>query len=110
MIDERFDKMVDYVIENFDFEKVHSVMKFLNWSWHAEGVPKIQTIILRSREMLIDTFKRSIKENKSFTIASGGFRCYCEKYIDDNGAEKRFLHMEFILTDCDADEEYIDED
>jgi len=37
-------KMIDEIIENFDFAKCHIVMKLLNWEWAGRGVPTIEDL------------------------------------------------------------------
>jgi hypothetical protein len=58
-----------YIIANFDFEKVHKVMEFLNWEWREQGVPNIPQL-KETAMMLLDT----VCEKGDGTItATGGF-------------------------------------
>ena len=37
-------KMIDDIIDNFDFKRVHSVMEHLNWKWVDKGIPSIDDL------------------------------------------------------------------
>lgn len=78
--------LIDKIMDNFDFHKVHEVMKFLNWEWGftKNGVPE---------ECEIRSFARSLlKESvdKDCDIESGGFKVINNEDI---------LKLEFIITD-----------
>ena len=45
-------KMIDDIIENFDFKRVHSVMEHLNWKWIDKGVPSIDDLKDTARHLL----------------------------------------------------------
>lgn len=44
MLTEKQQEIVDEIMDNFDFEKVHKVMVALNWGWHGNGVPGLSDI------------------------------------------------------------------
>ena len=69
-------KQIDYIIEHFDFEKVHDVMEFLNWDWLGVGVPSIHHLKVEAERLML----KLISENCR-TIGSGGF----EALKRDNG-------------------------
>jgi hypothetical protein len=37
-------KMVNEIIENFNFQRCHKTMKHLKWSWASNGVPSIEEL------------------------------------------------------------------
>jgi hypothetical protein len=86
---EQEQKLIDDIMDWFDFEKVGKVMKFLKWSWMTaeEGVPIVPEIRRSARRML----KEAI-ENKT-TISSGGLKA---TYVDG------YLKLEFILSEMDS--------
>ena len=47
-----FDELWKNLEENFDWERVHKVMVFLEWDWRFEGVPSIENLKFSSKEML----------------------------------------------------------
>jgi hypothetical protein len=64
------------VMERFDFEQVHKVMIFLNWTWSGIGVPSVEQ--LRSEAMhLLDTaileYEKSSNKDIGMEVATGGF-------------------------------------
>lgn len=80
MITQRQQELIDDIMDNFNFEKVHKVMDFLNWTWWdletmKEYAPTIQDIRSCARKKL----KRILEENHA-SIESGGF--VARKYDD----------------------------
>ena len=59
--------MVKDIMDDFDFVKIHKVMKALNWEWRDEGVPNLYSIMKTAEELLIDAFTRK------GTMSTGGF-------------------------------------
>jgi hypothetical protein len=62
------DLQVDYVINNFDFEKVYKVMSFLEWHWYPHERPPTQG---EMRELAERLLYEAVKEKTS--VATGGF-------------------------------------
>lgn len=64
------EQMIDDVLSDFDFEKVHRVMKELDWKWYVEDgahVPSIYTLIKQAKELLSKAFDEETR------VATGGF-------------------------------------
>ena len=81
MITQKQQKLIDDIMDNFNFEKVHKVMKFLNWTWWnletmKEYVPTIQDIRSSARDRL-----KTVLLEKCGYCESGGF--VARKYDDD---------------------------
>lgn len=78
-------KEIDHITEMFDFEKVHKVMKFLNWRWYfredkndpfseaTQRVPKISEMIFEAKEKLIRAGNLAYDNEEKYTVSSGGF-------------------------------------
>lgn len=103
MIDTETQKQIDYVLDYFDFEKVHKTMEALDWNWSTtEGVPMIGELRSRARELLTEAVTK-VKQNQEFgaghTIATGGFRATANRYEDD--PEKIYLRLSFEVADWD---------
>lgn len=66
------------VLDNFDFEKVHRVMVFLNWTWSTkkkkDKIPSIKKMKKHADRLIEDTIK-GIKKygDDSYSISEGGF-------------------------------------
>ena len=99
---------VEEVIENFDFEKVHEVMKMLNWKWDGDNPGELPTIptVEKMKEVVKDLF-RSMEDQIAKGVAksgtwpdytstgsAGGFRAT----IDDD-----VYTLEFVLEEYEMD-------
>lgn len=50
---EKLSQAAQYVMERFDFNRVHTVMTALNWHWASEGcVPSIDRIEWQAEQLL----------------------------------------------------------
>lgn len=80
---------IEEIMENFDFEKMHEVMKFLKWEWwNLKTTPTVEQLREAARKKLEDTATRKLG------FHSGGFRT---EYINDGD-----LHLSFVVTDWDT--------
>lgn len=75
----QFDAAWKDIDENFDWKKVHSVMKYVQWEWRsANGVPSLEQIKEQAKRLL----RQLIGEGKRITgIGTGGLyvqRINCE--------------------------------
>lgn len=62
--------MIDEVMDFLKFEKIHKVMKFLNWEWAPENrVPEIYELRQFVRQLINELIDRNLAE-----IQCGGFR------------------------------------
>ena len=72
--------LIDEVMDNFDFEKVHLAMVALDWKWATvEGrVPEIPELKKNARSILKDAIKSSVEKynGDGVTCATGGFYGY----------------------------------
>ena len=85
---------IDYIMDVFDFDKVHKVMEFLQWRWADEGVPDKYYIRSEARRLL----KYAI-ENKS-DVATGGF---IVKYYPPDNNSVEWIKLAFELEDWDIE-------
>lgn len=75
------------IMDNFDFEKVHRVMRALGWEWRDFGTPTIEEIKKVAEELLNDTI--ALNHGR----LGGGFRT--ELYDND------YLGLSFVVEDYD---------
>lgn len=99
-------KMIDDIIENFDFSKCYDVMKLLNWQWRNEGIPTIDDM----KSSAVNRLRNAIegvkdKGNKmpsdcEYHCSSGGFKgtAWKNRYGHIEG-----IRLEFVLTEWDSD-------
>lgn len=81
MITQKQQELIDDIMDNFNFEKVHKVMTFLNWTWYnletmKEYIPTIQEIRSSARDRL-----KTVLLEKYGYCESGGL--VARKYDDD---------------------------
>lgn len=90
--------LIDAVLDEFNFEKVHEAMEALNWTWHhTDGVPTIGELRKGARQRCMDAINNWEKYYKEFdsveyqytASSSGGFKAS----FDGNE-----LELEFIVT------------
>ena len=96
---------IDSIMENFDFDKVQSVMAYLDWKWVGtkNGIPTIEEIEDEAKRMLIDA---AFEET---SLSCGGLKVTYEN--DGENPDDPFIMLEFILTDCEGfDEREFDND
>ena len=104
--------MINEVLAHFDFDKVHKVMKALNWTWVDEGVPDVRTIKESAEERMNSAIEqvtdRSNTEHQDigWISYSGGLKAMAWRDADHNLAR---VQLEFIVTEWEADNEDIDD-
>lgn len=65
--------MIDEILDEFDFDKVHKVMVSLDWKWHStDGVPAIADLRRMARSLL----KQVVESKGLHSVGSGGFTAY----------------------------------
>lgn len=100
-------KMIDEIMDNFEFSKGLETMEALNWKIHHEdgySIPDHESILRRmARRCLYDCIDlASSNINDETFVKIGPFRAQC--YYDVNGIAK--LDLMFIVCDWEV---YIDE-
>ena len=86
------------IINNFDFQRVHDVMKHLNWTWYPKGIPTVDNIIFGAREKIESVIKVCLLEAKpdeEYFVSSGGLKATA---IKNKYGQITFLQLEFVLT------------
>lgn len=82
---------IDDITRNFDFEKVHKIMKILKWRWVIRGelvIPTYSQLVEKARSLLIEA------ATKTTSVECGGFKATA-KYSKKDVLN---LRLEFILT------------
>ena len=94
-------------MDNFDFRKVHRVMKMLNWKWaHSDnGVPKEYELRNHAREDLNRVLAAVMNGHDEYEVSCGGFEAYARRWNrqEMQGEPCIQLTLKFVLTDWDAD-------
>jgi hypothetical protein len=87
------EEQIDYIIDNFNFEKVKCVMFSLDWQWactegNGYAVPSIARLKAMARHLL----RSSIKDTE---VTSGGL--YATYYPPENGDDDYFV-LKFVVA------------
>jgi hypothetical protein len=99
---------VEEVIENFDFEKVHEVMRWFDWKWDGDNPGELPTTptVEKMKEVVKDLFRgmedqiaKGVAKSGTWpdctsTGTAGGFRAT----IDDD-----VYTLEFVLEEYETD-------
>ena len=95
---------IDYIMDNFNFERVHVAMTALDWTWvdyldmAKLSVPTVPMLRKAARRLLTSAADGQI------TTASGGFQA---KYWPPEGEDEAMLVLSFVLAECNS--EYYDD-
>lgn len=96
-------KEINNIIDNFDFEKVHRVMKFLDWRIKNDEdkieVPSVSQLIKEARIRLIDAAELAVDNGECMFSHSGPFkaRAYYDKTVIDENPFS--LELLFVVED-----------
>lgn len=83
---------VDYIMENFDFEKVHRVMVALDWKWLGL-IPTLEQIKSQARELMMEFViaPTDVDGEQFVSIGRGGFVARL------SGTDYGILSLEFVV-------------
>ena len=96
-------ELIDKIIKDFNFEKVHQAMLAVNWYWSStNAVPSVDNLVLCAQELLQDVSKMEV----GYSIGTGGFKATKTKDTDDGEG----LQLEFILAQSSCCTKWLDEE
>jgi hypothetical protein len=91
---------VEEVMSNFDFGRVETVMKALNWYWaRSKGVPDIITIRNQAR-YLLEVVNDQLEIGQDYTTGTGGFEVTGEVIGGQKYLTLKFIVEEWSTDDC----------
>jgi len=103
------EKMIDEIIEEFDFERCYVAMTALNWEWFGRGTPTVEIL----KEVAIERLRSAIKGVKDKENRLSANECYFSSSGGLKGTawKNRYNHvagikLEFVLTEWDSDGDY----
>jgi hypothetical protein len=86
---------VDSILDEFDFDKVRTVMKTLNWTYFdSTEVPTVSRIYRMARNLLIAAY--TADPSPEWYTASGGFEVTRYMYPGDT---KKYVTLKFVVTE-----------
>jgi hypothetical protein len=98
-------KMIDDIIEAFDFNKVWITMEYLGWRWSGQGVPTIKALIEEAKRLLKGAAKSRLTDFKDehwemgIINGTGGFQATA--HCNEAKTEIIALDLKFVLTEWD---------
>lgn len=97
IIPKNVQEIIDEVINDFNFNRVHDVMKYMNWKWSGE-VPSIEKLKTKASNLLQDVYIKYLinHADEQYTIRVGGLEVY---YTNINGED--YFELKFILESVD---------
>lgn len=100
------EKMIEDVINNFNFESCHRVMQSLNWTWAGIGIPTVEDLKNSARNRINNAIEGLLdKENRLssrdyYYSSSGGLKATAHK---NRYGHLSYIMLEFVLTDWESD-------
>ena len=101
------DKMIDDIIENFNFNKVWITMEYLGWRWGGQGVPTIDVLVEEAKRLLNGAAKSRLTDFKDehweqgIIHRTGGFQA--KAYCNEAKTKIIALDLKFVLTEWDEE-------
>lgn len=101
---EQENKMIDEILDNFDFRKCQLVMQTIHWTWgFGETSPTIEMLKSSAVDRLkgaMDLAKNGKCSKSTYYSSSGGLKgsAWINRYGHVEG-----IRLEFVLTEWDSD-------
>lgn len=96
------EKLIEGILENFNFDKVRKTMEFLGWTYYnSEETPTTYRLIKSAKERLEQVYEGATQNKKDYSSSSGGFKAFAE-YNEETGIVD-FLELSFVLTSWDEE-------
>lgn len=106
---------IQSTLEEFDFERVHDVMTYLNWTWlrkkdgeFVDAIPTISDLKATAMQLLSDSFDNSVANKKDCGCSTGGFSV--QSFYDGTGTVKLILSFNLCEWEELADSVYLSYD
>ena len=99
------EKMIEDIMDEFDFKRIQSVMDHLNWQWAGEGVPTIESLRKTAERLLRGAIKSRLGEYKNehheigILNGTGGFEA--KAWCDETKTKIVALDLKFVLESWD---------
>ena len=103
-------KMIDDIMDEFDFNRVETVMEFMDWKWAGDNGLEYVTV-----DMLKKTAKRLLRDaaesrlgrfknehwEQGIICGTGGFQAMA--FCNEEKTKIEALDLKFVLTEWDAE-------
>jgi len=87
-------KAIDNIIENFNWEKVHTAMVALDWRWQDDYEPPTTGALFRHAvDLLHYAYDEAIENRCDYSVRTGGF--YARALVNEETKEVESLRLAF---------------
>lgn len=98
-------KMIQDIIDEFDFDTCHRVMKFLNWEWVSCGVPSVNELKKNANYLLQGAIEgclssKDFLQGQTYHSATGGLMA---EAIKNKYNHLIHLKLSFVLSEWEND-------
>lgn len=91
------EKLIEGILENFDFERVKKTMDFLDWKYFDSDEPPTTFRLIKTAEKRLEgAYKKATENKKDYYVASGGFKAFAEYNKKTKTVDS--LELSFVLT------------
>jgi len=105
--EEQHKKMIEDILENFNFMKCRIVMRTLGWTWGLPPgrTPEIEDMQRTAKYLMEGAIKgclesKNCRPGETYMSATGGFKA---EAIKNKYGHLEWLQLEFILTEWESD-------
>ena len=105
-------KMIDEILDGFNFDRVQITMDYLNWKWVGERVTT-KMLVKEARRLLTEVAGTRLDQFKDthwkvgVTHSTGGF--HATAYCNESKTKITGLELQFVLADWDYWDEHIED-
>jgi hypothetical protein len=100
------DKMIDGIMEEFNFDRVQSTMEYLNWKWIGEHVTmemlrnEAKRLLRGAAEMRLGEYKNE-PYYEPIQYSTGGFQAMA--WCNESKTKITALELKFVLAEWDEE-------
>ena len=97
MTDPDQEQMIEQIIDEFDFDRMHAVMVALDWQWQTTGG---NGLAIPSKERLIASARYDLRNCiRTGYFASGGL---VARYHPGDDKDSEWFELEFVVCGADS--------
>lgn len=104
-------RMVQQIMDNFDWQKCHTTMSAIGWEWFFVGVPTIDDLKECAKKLMeksIEGVKNpEIKFDTYYFTSTGGLKAIAWKNKYGHITQ---VELEFVLTSWESDGDCLEDD
>lgn len=89
------DEIINTILEEFDFDKVTKIMKYMGWTWYFTDEVTSEMLKTSSIQKLKEVYNKLYQNKDTYSISSGGLKA-SGVWDKENGVLGN-LQLEFIL-------------